>query len=739
MKRHFAHRLNPFVDILKTGWENRDQAGYAWRILNHGVCDGCALGTAGMKDWTMKGIHLCWIRLNLLRLNTMPAFDPAPLNDVSNIRHLSEQALRKMGRISSPLVRFHGDRGFHPVSWDRAYQLMAERLQKVDPKRLAFYLVSRGTVNETYYVAQKVARFLGTNHIDNSARVCHAPSTTALKQTIGFAATTCSYTDMIGTDLLVFIGSNAANNQPVAMKYVHYAKKQGTKVVSINTFNEPGMQRYWVPSAIDSALFGTRINDDFFQIKPGGDIAFINGVLKCMIEKNWQNQAFIEEHSKNWPALAQELENQRFEDLEQWSGASRQDMLRFAALYATAKSAIFVWSMGITMHRHGVENVKAIANLALSRGMIGKPKCGLMAIRGHSGVQGGAEVGAVPNQFPGGYPVDENAAEWFSTFWNFPVPSKKGLYASEMIDAAHAHQLDFLYCIGSNLFSILPDSHYVKTAIERIPFRVHHDIVLNQQMLIDPADTVLVLPATTRYEMSGGNTETTTERRIIFNPEIPGPRIPNAQDEWRVLMTLAKKVKPESAHRIHFESTAEIRKEIGQAVPFYEGIEQLAREGDQFQWGGKLLAEGYHFDTYDHKAHFAVLSPPQKEIPDGYFHLSTRRGKQFNSMTFSDTDPLLNARREEIFFCKQDLAALKMKEGDTVRLRSSCGNYVGIAQSTDLLPGTIMMYWPEANVLIPRGVSDPQCGIPAYRDVLVKVEPLEKHHKSKSSQTKHDH
>ncbi|MCB0295513.1 MAG: molybdopterin-dependent oxidoreductase, partial [Calditrichaeota bacterium] len=130
------------------------------------------------------------------------------------------------------------------------------------------YLVSRGTVNETYYVAQKVARFLGSNHIDNSARVCHAPSTTALKYATGFAATTCSYQDMIGTDLLVFFGSNPANNQPVVMKYLHHAKQQGTKVALVNTFREPGMEKYWVPSNLKSALLGTRISDAFFQIQP---------------------------------------------------------------------------------------------------------------------------------------------------------------------------------------------------------------------------------------------------------------------------------------------------------------------------------------------------------------------------------------------------------------------------------------------------------------------------------------
>ena len=210
------------------------------------------------------------------------------------------------------MIRRQGEGGFQPIAWDSALDLMADRLGSVDPKGLAFYLVSRGTVNETYYVAQKVARLLGTNHIDNSSRVCHAPSTTALKQSIGYAATTCSYKDVIGSDLVVFIGSDVANNQPVMMKYLHLAKKQSTKVASINPFREPGLEHYWVPSNVDSALFGTEVCDAFYSIKVGGDIAFINGVLKHLIVNKWIDQEFIAQHTVGWDQLVHTLREAEF-------------------------------------------------------------------------------------------------------------------------------------------------------------------------------------------------------------------------------------------------------------------------------------------------------------------------------------------------------------------------------------------------------------------------------------------
>ena len=172
---------NSYKEILETFWENRDNLPYAYRILRDGCCDGCALGTSGMHDWTMKGIHLCAVRLKLLRLNTMPAADWRLFEDANLLRHKSESELRNLGRLAVPMVRHKGEKGFRRVSWDEATTLVAGRLRETDPHRLAWYMTSRGLTNEAYYAHQKVARFLGTNHVDTSARICHAPSTSALE------------------------------------------------------------------------------------------------------------------------------------------------------------------------------------------------------------------------------------------------------------------------------------------------------------------------------------------------------------------------------------------------------------------------------------------------------------------------------------------------------------------------------------------------------------------------------
>src|SRR3972149_977091 len=201
-----------FVEIAKTIWRNKHAPRFTWRILRDGVCDGCALGTTGLKDFTMDGVHLCTVRLNLLPLNTMGSLHTPLLEDVSALGSFTSKELRELGRLPWPMIRARGAPGFRRISWGEAIALAAGRIRHTTPDRLAFFLTSRGVTNETYYVASKVARFLGTNNVDNSSRGCPAPSTTGMKDSLGVAASTCSYSDWIGSDLLVFFGGAVAHH-----------------------------------------------------------------------------------------------------------------------------------------------------------------------------------------------------------------------------------------------------------------------------------------------------------------------------------------------------------------------------------------------------------------------------------------------------------------------------------------------------------------------------------------------
>lgn len=711
-----------FRDMLKIVWKNRDNLGYAWKVISRGVCDGCALGVAGLHDWTIEGTHLCMTRLNLLRLNTMPELDVKLLEDVSRLQSLSNAELRELGRIPYPLLREKNAKGFHRISWDEAYHRMAKKIRAIDPKRLAFFVTSRGVTNEVYYMAQKAARFLGTNNVDNAARLCHSPSTGAMKYAIGVAATTCSYKDFYGTDLIILFGANPANDQPVTTKYFHEAKKLGTKIVAVNPYREPGLERYWVPSSADSALFGSDLMDYWFPVSQGGDIAFIYGVIKVMAENGWEDKNFVNTRTEGFDELKAAAEQLTWETLEKDSGLPRSAMVEFAELLRNAKNAIFVWSMGITQHSYGGDAVSMVLNLGLMKGYVGRDKCGLMPIRGHSSVQGGAEMGAYCTVFPGVKPINPQNARALSLQYGFPIPEWNGMPATEMVDASARGEIDLLYCLGGNFLRTLPDPDYVTAAMANVPMRVHQDIILTDQMFIAAKEEVLLLPAKTRYEQDEGGIETTTERRVAFTPEIPR-QVGEAKAEWKILREIAAAVYPERAHLLKCENGFAMREEIAKVVPFYDGIQHLKKTGDAIQYGGPHLCANWKFATDDGKAHFRPVPLPKIGREANVFEVSTRRGKQFNTLIYDEIDPLTGAARDAVFMNPKDAAKLQLMQHDRVMLVNSLGRMEGRVFLAPIAPGNLQIHWPEGNHLIRRGVYDTIGGVPDY-NAQVKVQKI---------------
>ena len=221
----------------------------------------------------------------------------------------------------------------------------------------------------------------------------------------------------------MFIGSNVANNQPVTTKYLHHAKREGARVAVVNPYREPGMERYWIPSVPTSAVFGTKIADDFFSLNVGGDLAFLTGALRHLVENGWVDRSFVDDAARpasptwrrGWASAAGRSWRPR-------PGRRASEMLDFARLIGEAERGVLVWSMGVTQHEHGEDNVRAIVNLGLARGWVGREGCGLMPIRGHSGVQGGAEMGCYATALPGGLPVNAENAAALGEQWGFDVP-----------------------------------------------------------------------------------------------------------------------------------------------------------------------------------------------------------------------------------------------------------------------------------------------------------------------------
>jgi predicted molibdopterin-dependent oxidoreductase YjgC len=265
-------------------------------------------------------------------------------------------------------------------------------------------------------------------------------------------------------------------------------------------------------------------------------------------------------------------------------------------------------------------------------------------------------MGAYATAFPGGIEINERTAAELGDAWGFPVPAHAGLTAPEMLEAAAAGRLDVLWSSGGNFLDVLPDPAAVEAALGRVPLRVHQDILVSSQMLVD-GDDVILLPVATRYEQEGGGTETTTERRIVFSPEIPR-QVGEARSEWRLFADVATRVRPDLKAAFDWPDNQALREEIADVVPLYAGIERLATTGDAVQWGGRHLCAGGVFPTADGRARFSPVTPPGHEIPEGMFTVATRRGKQFNSMVMPAVDPLTGAGRDAVYIDRDEAASI---------------------------------------------------------------------------------
>jgi molybdopterin-dependent oxidoreductase alpha subunit len=706
-----------YREVFRVLWENRGRLGYALAILRHGVCDGCSLGPRGLADDVVPGVHLCLTRLKLLRLNTMGALPERALADVEALRALSNEELHRLGRIPYPLLRRAGEKGFSRISWDEATDLVAGRIKATSPDAMGMFVTSRGLTNETYYVLQKLMRIAGSPHIDSCARLCHAASSVGLKQTIGWGAPTISLTDLIGSDLILIIGSNLPNNQPVSTKYLRAARKAGSRIVVVNPFKEPALERYWIPSVLTSSIFGTKLMDDYFPVRPGGDIALLTGVLKAADELGSWDERFLTEHTTGAAELRAHLSRVPWAEIVRDSGIEEAEIRRLAGLYARARSMVIVYSMGLTQYEFGVDNVRMVVNVALARGMIGREKCGILPIRGHSGVQGTAECGADADKLPGAVDITEENCARVEAAYGHPIPHRKGLRAAHLLDRAGEGGLDLLYLVGGNHLETMPDRKHAERALAAVKLRVHQDIVLNTTTLLDAREAVLVLPAATRYEQPGGGTSTSTERRIRFSPEIEGPRIAEAKPEWQIAADIGKRLEPDRPDLFGFENAAAVRREMSRVMPLYSGIERLEKEGDWVQWGGPRLGATGFPNMPEGRARLSIVKIPRIDVPEGRFLLTTRRGKQFNSLSYGKADPLTGGERGDVLLDPRDLRRLGLSDGDAVDIVSKFGAMAGQARSGPCRRQHAQAFFPEANVLLARSY-DPESGEPDYATVV---------------------
>ena len=447
-------------------------------------------------------------------------------------------------------------------------------------------------------------------------------------------------------------------------------------------------------------------------------------MVKRLIERGAVDDVFVAAHTEGWDDLVAHLATLDLDDLLEASGLTVEQLDAFVDLYAAAPAAVLVWSMGITQHRHGVEGVQGIVNVGLARGNVGRDGAGLMPIRGHSGVQGGAEMGAYATALPGGLPVDAEHAAALGEQWGFDVPAVPGLTATEQVEAAERGELDVLYVDGGNFLEVLPDPARVARALGRVPLRVHQDVMLSSQMLVD-GDDVILLPAATRYEQEGGGTETTTERRVAFSPEIPR-QVGEARSEWRIFAELAVAGPPRGRRSVR---VADQPGPAGRDRRRHPGLRgHRAAVGDRrlgpVGWAAPLRRRSVPDAVGPGPLHGA--RPADASTCPRARSRSPPAGASSSTRWSSPTvDPLNGAGRDDVLIDEGDAARLGLGDGDRLRLRNDVGTFDGTARLVRLPSRTLQVHWPEGNVLLPSGPEhrEPGSQVPDY-NAVVWVEPL---------------
>ena len=424
------------------------------------------------------------------------------------------------------------------------------------------------------------------------------------------------------------------------------------------------MKRYWVPSNPESAIFGTKITDRFFDIDTGGDLSFFTGTLKHMIERGWTDDEFIERHTERLRRAARAGARRPTGACSRRARAPRAPRCsRSPRCCGDARTAVFVWSMGVTQHVNGEDNVRAIINLALSKGFVGREKCGLMPIRGHSGVQGGAEMGAYCDPFPGPVPADEDSARELSEKWGFDVPAEPGLSAAEMVEAGRARRPRRADRLWRQLPRGAPRPRPVaRGAPGRIPLRVHMDLVLSPQMLVEPRGDGRDPPGQhpVRDRGRGDRDEHRAQDHLLARGG--GPRVDDARPSSGCSARSPRGCGPSAPTTCVSSPPRPSAARSPGSCPPTTASSTCARPATPSSTEGPMIGAGWKFDTDDGHAHFTIPDLPPVPGDDDRLRLSTRRGKQFNSMVQEHQDALTGVRREAVLMSEDDAVRLGLVE-----------------------------------------------------------------------------
>ncbi len=689
--------------------------------LSKNACKTCALGMGGQKGgMTNESRHFPEVCKKAFQAQITDIQGPVPdqlfrNKSIEDFKKIPARLVEKSGRLNTPLFKRKGDSNYSPINWEQAIEKIVNQLKTISPERSFFYCSGRSS-NEAAFLLQLFARIYGTNNINNCSYYCHQASGVGIGSTIGTGTATIQLQDLEKADLIFVIGANPASNHPRFLSQLLKCRQRGGHVVVINPAKEKGLVKFAVPTNFKSMLMGgSPIASEYIQIQIGGDIALLKGIAKAVIEAGKYDHQFMEDHTNGKHEYLKDIRDTPWETIISCSGISKEDINRIAELYGNSRNVIFSWAMGITHHEHGVENVESIVNLALLRGMIGRPEAGLLPLRGHSNIQGVGSVGVTPV-------LKDEIFENIEAHFGVQLPTSPGMDTISSLKGALAGEIDLAFLLGGNLYNASPDALFTEKALNNIPFKVFLNTTLNHGHFYGVEQEVLILPVTARDEEKQ---KTTQESMFNFVRLSDGgiDRLDNVRAEVEIISDIAQKVVGNST--IDFEKLKyhqNLRKVIAQIVPGYEKLNTLDDTLEEFHITGRTFHEA-RFATPDHKASFRICPIPSLKGENEEFRMMTIRSEgQFNSIIYEEKDIYREQKsRWVVLMNKDDIYKMGLKENDHVTVESSVGKMENLmVREFDIPCGNIMTYYPESNILVPT-VTDPRSLTPAYKLVWVKI------------------
>jgi molybdopterin-dependent oxidoreductase alpha subunit len=693
-----------------------------WQAMRRkNTCKTCALGmggqAGGMRNEAGHWPEVCKKSLQAMVADMQKGLRPEFFAKYSldQLRTLTPRELEHCGRLVAPIYAGPGDTHYRVIDWDDALTRLASQLKATPPDQAFFYASGRSS-NEAGFLYQLFGRLYGTNYVNNCSYYCHQASGVGLGQALGTGTATVSLEDVEKCDLFVLIGGNPASNHPRMMRTLMSIRRRKGNVLVINPMREVGLVNFRVPSDFWSLLFGSKIASLYVQPHIGGDIALLLGIAKVVLERNGEDNAFLTQSTEGYDAYKAQVQSTSWDTIVQSSGVDRETIVKAAEMYLKAKGVVFGWTMGVTQHEHGVENVRAIVNLALLRGMVGKPHAGLLPIRGHSNVQGMGSVGVTPQ-------LKTQILDNLESHLGVKLPRSPGMDTMSCMLAADAGRIRTAICLGGNLYGSNPHADFARQALEKIDFIAYLSTTLNTGHAWGRGKETLILPVKARDEEPQPTTQESMFNFVRLSDGGP-ERLPGTRSEVEVVTALGERLLGDCpVNWRELSQLCHLRQIIAKVIPDFEALADLDASKKEFHITGRIK-HAPTFATASGKAIFRAVPIPQRNLQPNELRLMTIRSEgQFNTVVYEEEDIYRGQeRRDVILMHRDDIRRLQLRVDQRVQVRSAVGEMRVLVREFDVRAGNAVMYFPEANVLVSASV-DPQSHTPAFKSVTITVEP----------------